>query len=43
MNNVASDFDIISDLLVKFNRAIKSVPFDDKKNDYQDGSSNDNK
>jgi hypothetical protein len=40
--NVASDFDIIFDLVVKFNQAIKIVLFDDKKNEYQNGSSNDN-
>jgi hypothetical protein len=39
--NVASDFDIISNLVVKFNQAIKIVLLDDKKINYQNGSSND--
>jgi hypothetical protein len=40
--NVASDFDIIFDLVVKFNQALKIVLFDDKKIEYQNGSVNDN-
>jgi hypothetical protein len=36
--NVTSDFDIISDMVVKFNQAIKTVVFDDKKIEYQIGS-----
>jgi hypothetical protein len=40
--NVASGFDIISDLVVKFNQAIKILLFDDKEIEYQNGSLNDN-
>jgi hypothetical protein len=40
--NVASDFDVISDLVVKYNQAIKTVPFDDKKIECQNGSLKDN-
>jgi hypothetical protein len=38
--NVASDFDIFSDLIVKFDRAIKLkiALFDDKKIEYQNDS-----
>jgi hypothetical protein len=39
--NVAFDVDIISDLIVKFNQAINTVLFDDKKIEYQNGSLND--
>jgi hypothetical protein len=40
--NVASDFNIIFDRVVKFNKAIKTVLFDEKKIEYQNGSLNDN-
>jgi hypothetical protein len=39
--NVASYFDIISDLVVKSNQAIKTVLFDDKKIESKKGSFND--
>jgi hypothetical protein len=42
LSNVAYDFDIISDLVVKFNQAIKTVLFYNKKIEYQNGSLNDN-
>jgi hypothetical protein len=40
--NAASDFDIIFDLVVKFNLAIQILLIDDEKIKYQNGSSNDN-
>jgi hypothetical protein len=38
--NAASDFDIIFDLVVKFNQAMKIVLFDGEKIEYQNGLSN---